>query len=114
MKFPKEKDIIEGIIKREEKRQEESLNLIASENHIPAYIRAASGSVLMQKYAEGYPGKRYYPGTMHYDHIEKLAQERALDLFKLSHKQWHANVQPYSGAIANMEVYLSFLKPQDT
>ncbi|OGM90315.1 hypothetical protein A2755_03950 [Candidatus Wolfebacteria bacterium RIFCSPHIGHO2_01_FULL_48_22] len=114
MKFPKEKDIIEGIIKREEKRQEESLNLIASENHIPAYIRAASGSVLMHKYAEGYPGKRYYPGTMHYDHIEKKATERALKLFNLSKKQWHVNAQPYSGAVANMELYLAFLKQGDT
>src|SRR3989344_4916317 len=114
MRFPSEKDIVEGIIRREEKRQEESLNLIASENHIPAYIRAASGSVLIQKYAEGYPGRRYYPGTLHYDHIEKKATERALKLFNLSKKQWHVNAQPYSGAVANMELYLAFLKQGDT
>lgn len=114
MEFPKGKDILEGIVKREEKRQNESLNFIASENHIPAYIRAISGSVLMQKYAEGYPGKRYYPGTAYYDHIEKIAQERALELFGLSAKHWRVNVQPYSGAVANLEIYLSFLNPGDT
>jgi len=114
MRFGKEQDLVQGIIQREEKRQDESLNLIASENYIPSHIRTASASVLMQKYAEGYVGKRYYPGTVHYDHIEKIAQERALELFKLSHKQWHVNVQPYSGAIANLEVYLAFLKPKDT
>lgn len=114
MKFPKNRDVVEGIIQREEKRQNESLNLIASENYIPAYIRNLSGSVFMHKYAEGYVGKRYYPGTLHYDHIEKLAQERALELFGLSHKQWSVNVQSYSGAIANMEIYLALLNPHDT
>lgn len=113
MHFPRTEDVIEGIVKREEKRQNESLNLIASENYIPAYIRNLSGSVFMHKYAEGYMGHRYYPGTVHYDHIEKLAQERALELFGLSYKQWHVNVQPYSGAIANLEVYLALLKPKD-
>lgn len=114
MRFLKEQDLVQGIIQREEKKQDESLNLIASENYIPEYIRNASASVLMQKYAEGYVGRRYYPGTLHYDHIEKLAQERALELFGLSHKQWHVNVQPYSGAIANLEVYLALLGPQDS
>ena len=98
------------IIQREKQRQEETINLIASENYVSAAVMAATGSVLTNKYAEGYPGKRYYPGCMFIDEAENLAIERCKKLFDAS----HANVQPHSGSQANMAVYFSVLQPGDT
>lgn len=103
------KDEIFDLIRQEEKRQEETLMLIPSENYTYPEVREAVGSVLMQKYAEGYPGKRYYQGNKINDEIEVLAQERAKKLFGVP----HANVQPYSGSPANMAVYFALLEPKD-
>ncbi len=97
------------IIRREEERQETTLELIASENHVSVAVRQAAGSVLTNKYAEGYPGKRYYGGCVNMDAIEDLARERAKQLFRCE----HANVQPHSGAQANTAVYMAVLKPGD-
>lgn len=98
------------ILRREETRQEHNLELIASENITSKAVREVVGSVMTDKYAEGYPGKRYYGGCEYYDEVENLAIERAKTLFGA---QW-ANVQPHSGAQANMSVYFTFLKPGDT
>jgi len=97
-------------IKKEEKRQREHIELIASENFTSTAVREAMGSVLTNKYAEGYPGKRYYCGCENVDIIETLAIERAKQLFGAE----HANVQPHSGANANFAVYVALLKPGDT
>ena len=97
-------------IKKEEKRQKEHIELIASENITSSAVREAVGSVLTNKYAEGYPGKRYYCGCEHIDTIEQLAIDRAKELFGAE----HANVQPHSGANANFAVFLALLKPGDT
>jgi glycine hydroxymethyltransferase len=102
-----------GIVKDEGFRQSRQLDLIASENEAPEPVLEILGSKLTDKYSEGYPGKRYYPGNIYYDKIEKLAQQRALKLFSLSDRNWHVNVQPYSGAIANLAVYLSVLNVGD-
>lgn len=99
-----------NIIEREQQRQEETINLIASENYVSQTVMAATGSVLTNKYAEGYPGKRYYPGCVFVDQAENLAIERCKKLFKAD----HANVQPHSGSQANMAVYFSLLQPGDT
>lgn len=98
-------------MQKEEKRQEETLDLIASENFSSPEVRYFLGSVLTNKYSEGYPEKRYYPGNSLADEAEKLAQRRALELFKLNPKKWSANVQPYSGSPANLAIYLALLKP---
>jgi glycine hydroxymethyltransferase len=98
------------LIKREERRQEENLELIASENISSLAVRQAMSSVLTDKYAEGYPGKRYYGGCEVVDEIEQLAIDRVKELYGAE----HANVQPHSGAQANMAVYFAFLKPGDT
>ncbi len=97
-------------IKKEEKRQREHIELIASENFTSPAVREAMGSVLTNKYAEGYPNKRYYCGCENVDIIETLAIERAKELFGAE----HANVQPHSGANANFAVYVALLKPGDT
>ncbi len=97
-------------IGEEERRQNEGIELIASENWVSRAVREAQGSVLTNKYAEGYPGKRYYGGCEFVDRIEALAIERAKALFHAE----HANVQPHSGSQANMAVYLTALKPGDT
>src|SRR5450755_240588 len=97
-------------IAEEERRQNEGIELIASENWVSRAVREAQGSVLTNKYAEGYPGKRYYGGCEFVDKIETLAIERAKALFGAD----HANVQPHSGSQANMAVYLTVLKPGDT
>lgn len=97
-----------SLISKEEKRQKETLNLIPSENFVDQAMLEVVGSVLMNKYSEGYPGKRYYPGNIFYDKIETLAKERAKKVFQLG-KNWHVNVQPYSGTPANMAVYLGLL-----
>jgi glycine hydroxymethyltransferase len=94
----------------EARRQSETLALIPSENHASAAVLAASGTVLTNKYSEGYPGKRYYEGQQIIDQVESLAIERAQRLFGVE----HANVQPYSGSPANLAVYLAFLSPGDT
>lgn len=98
-----------NLIKAEEKRQQENLELIPSENYASKNVREALGSVLNNKYSEGYPGARYYAGQINIDQIEEIAKSRALKMFKLSDKNWHANVQPYSGSSANMEIYSSIL-----
>jgi glycine hydroxymethyltransferase len=97
-------------IRNELHRQNSGLELIASENFVSAAILEAAGSVMTNKYAEGYPGKRYYGGCEFVDVAERLAISRAKDLFGAE----HANVQPHSGAQANMSVYLTLLKPGDT
>jgi len=94
----------------ERRRQNEGLELIASENFVSPAVLAAMGSVMTNKYAEGYPGKRYYGGCEFVDVAEELARERAKKLFGAE----HANVQPHSGAQANMAVYMAVLKPGDT
>jgi glycine hydroxymethyltransferase len=101
--------LIASIIKREEQRQLGTIELIASENFTSAAVMEATGSVLTNKYAEGLPGKRYYGGCEFVDEAENLAIERAQQIFGTN----HVNVQPYSGAIANMAAYLSVLKPGD-
>lgn len=97
-------------MKEELKRQREHLELIASENFVSDAVLSAMGSHLTNKYAEGYPGKRYYGGCQYIDAIENLARERAKKLFGAE----HANVQPHSGAQANMAVYFAMLNPGDT
>jgi len=99
-----------GAIAHEKKRQQEGLEMIASENYTSPAIMAAQGSVLTNKYAEGYPGKRYYGGCEFVDEVEKIAIDRACKLFGAE----HANVQPHAGASANMGVYFSCLQPGDT
>jgi glycine hydroxymethyltransferase len=93
----------------EESRQNNKLELIASENFVSRAVMAAQGSVMTNKYAEGYPGKRYYGGCEHVDVVEELARTRACDIFKAE----HANVQPHSGSQANTAVYFAALKPGD-
>ena len=97
-------------LQNERKRQQTGLEMIASENYTSAAILAAQGSVLTNKYAEGYPGKRYYGGCEYVDEAEKLAIDRAMKLFDAP----FANVQPHSGASANMAVYFAALQPGDT
>jgi glycine hydroxymethyltransferase len=97
-------------IAAERQRQNEGLELIASENFVSPAVMAAMGSVMTNKYAEGYPGRRYYGGCQFVDIGEELARERLKQLFSAE----HANVQPHSGAQANMAVYLAVLKPGDT
>lgn len=92
------------------KRQRANIELIASENIVSEAVMEAMGSVLTNKYAEGYPGKRYYGGCEDVDIVENLARDRAKELFGAD----HVNVQPHSGAQANMAVYLAALKPGDT
>lgn len=101
---------IAQLIREEEERQRSKLELIASENFVSAAVREAQGSVLTNKYAEGYPGRRYYGGCEFVDKVEKLAQDRAKKLFNAE----YANVQPHSGSQANMAVYFAALKPNDT
>jgi len=102
------------LIKEEEKRQIEGLEMIPSENYTSAAVMEAMGSVLTDKYSEGFPRKRYYGGNDVIDKVEELAQKRALQLFKLSPKIWHVNVQPYSGSPANMAVYFGLLSFGET
>jgi glycine hydroxymethyltransferase len=101
---------IQQLIEAEEKRQRDTISLIASENLATPAVRAAAGSVLMNKYSEGYPGKRYYGGNDIVDEIENRAIEAAKKLFKAE----HANVQPYSGSPANIAIYTAILEFGDT
>ncbi len=98
------------IISKEKQRQESRLEMIASENFTTQAIMEAQGSILTNKYAEGYPGRRYYGGCVHVDVIEELARERTKKLFGVD----HANVQPHSGTQANMAVYFTIMEPGDT
>ncbi len=100
---------VAAAIAREEQRQRVTLELIASENYASEAVLAAAGTVLTNKYAEGYPGKRYYGGCEFVDEVEELARDRAKALFGAE----HANVQPHSGAQANLAAYFAFLKPGD-
>jgi len=104
---PVKHDIIFNLIQQEEKRQRDTLMLIPSENYASKAVREALGSVLTNKYAEGYPGKRYYQGNQVADQVEQLVIDRAKQLFGVP----FANVQPYSGSPANLAVYLSLAKP---
>jgi glycine hydroxymethyltransferase len=98
------------LIEAEARRQFQKIRLIPSENYVSQAVLEASGTVLTNKYSEGYPGRRYYEGQQLIDPLERLAAERAQDLFGVD----HANVQPYSGSPANLAVYLAFLQPGDT
>lgn len=101
---------IRALIVGEERREAETIRLIPSENYASAAVMEATGSILTNKYSEGYPGKRYYEGQEFADKVENLAIDRAKALFGVD----HANVQPYSGSPANMAVYAAVLKPGDT
>ncbi|MBU0678761.1 MAG: ribose 5-phosphate isomerase B [Verrucomicrobia bacterium] len=101
---------IYAALRNEERRQKQNVELIASENYASTAVRQAQGSVMTNKYAEGYPGKRWYHGCEHVDEAERLAIDRAKELFGAE----HANVQPHSGSGANMAVYFSVLEPGDT
>lgn len=102
---------IQKLIAAEAKRQKSVTNLIASENYVSKDVLEALGSILTNKYAEGYPGKRYYGGQVNIDKIESLAQKRALKLFGLKGSEWHVNVQPLSGSPANLAVYTALIPP---
>jgi glycine hydroxymethyltransferase len=102
------------LVKKEIKRQEECIDLIPSENLIDIETMFLVGSPLSNKYAEGYVGKRYYPGNEYIDKIEFLAKKRALKAFDLNPKIWDVNVQPYSGSPANLAVYLGLINPGET
>ena len=100
---------IKKLIDAEKKRQKKVINLIASENYVSSDVLEALGSELTNKYAEGYPGARYYGGNEVVDEIENLCRERALKTFKLSSKKWAVNVQALSGSPANVAVYLGLV-----
>ncbi len=100
---------VTDIISRESERQNTTIELIASENHVSPAVTEAVGSCMTNKYAEGYPGKRYYCGCKNYDEMEVLAQERAKKLFNCG----YANVQPHSGASANIAAFFAFMQPGD-
>lgn len=101
---------VSNLISAEELREAHKLRMIPSENYASLAVREAVGSVFMNKYSEGYPGRRYYEGQQNADLVETLAIERAKELFGVE----HANVQPYSGSPANLAIYLAFLEPGDT
>jgi glycine hydroxymethyltransferase len=102
------------LIEKEKRRQRESLVLIASENFTSASVYNCLGSVMSNKYSEGYPGARYYGGNEHIDAVETMCQERALEAFgKLDPAQWGVNVQSLSGSPANFQVYTALLNPHD-
>src|SRR5262245_13757607 len=98
---------IADLIDHEQQRQESTLELIASENHVSKAVMEAAGSCLTNKYAEGYPGARYYGGCKYYDEVENLAIDRARQLFGCK----HVNVQPHSGANANLAAFMSMMQP---
>ncbi|REJ89846.1 MAG: serine hydroxymethyltransferase [Planctomycetota bacterium] len=101
---------VSAAIEAEQRRQSDGLELIASENYTSTAVLEAAGTVLTNKYAEGYPGRRYYGGCEHVDIVENLARDRAKELFGAE----HANVQPHAGSQANMAVYMTLLEPGDT
>src|SRR5438067_7231652 len=100
---------IADLIRQEEQRQASTLELIASENHVSKAVMEAAGSCLTNKYAEGYPGARYYGGCAFFDQIETLGIERAKKLFSCN----FANVQPHSGANANLAAFMAMMNPCD-
>src|SRR5271154_6964002 len=100
---------IYDLIRAEERYEIDSIRLIPSENYVSKAVLEATGSILTNKYSEGYPGRRYYEGQRYIDQIETITVERAKALFKVD----HANVQPYSGSPANLAVYFALLKPGD-
>src|SRR5215467_12175985 len=100
---------IAELIKKEEARQASTLELIASENHVSKAVMEAAGSCLTNKYAEGYPGARYYGGCKYYDEVENLAIDRAKQLFGCK----YANVQPHSGANAHLAAFMAMMQPGD-
>jgi glycine hydroxymethyltransferase len=104
---------VHTLIDQETKRQRASIELIASENYTSPAVLECLGSILTNKYSEGYPGARYYGGNEVIDRVELLAQKRALAAFHLSADEWSVNVQPYSGSPANFAVYTALLKPGD-
>ena len=108
-KLPQQDPEIAELIGKEIGRQENGLIMIPSENHASVAVLEAMGTVLSNKYAEGYPRKRYYTGNQYIDQIEQLAIDRAKKLFKAE----HANVQPNAGSPANIAIYLATLKPGD-
>jgi glycine hydroxymethyltransferase len=110
MKLAQSDPKIAELIAQEQRRQETTLELIASENHVSAAVMEAAGTVLTNKYAEGYPGARYYGGCGFYDQIENLAIDRAKQLFGCK----YANVQPHSGANANLAAFMAMMKPGDS
>lgn len=110
MKYAEKSPALWDAIHQEEKRQQNTIELIASENIVSDAVREAQGSVLTNKYAEGYPGRRYYGGCRYIDKVEQLAIDYAKKLFNAK----FANVQPHSGSQANMAVYQALLKPGDT
>ncbi|TSC95141.1 MAG: glycine hydroxymethyltransferase [Parcubacteria group bacterium Licking1014_1] len=110
MKLKKKDSQIAKLIELETERQKTSLEMIPSENHCSPAVREALGSLLTDKYAEGYPGKRYYAGLKYYDILENLCRDRVKKLFGVP----HANVQPYSGSPANAAVYMAVCEPGDT
>ena len=103
-------DDVQAAIDAENRRQEEHIELIASENYTSPRVMEAQSTALTNKYAEGYPGKRYYGGCEHVDVVEQLAIDRAKELFGAD----YANVQPHSGSQANAAVYLALCEPGDT
>jgi len=104
---------IHNIIKAEAKRLNETLMMIPSENYAPSLVREAVGSVLINKYSEGQPYRRYYQGMANVDKLEDLVEGRVLDTFGLNPEEWQANVQPYSGSPANAAIFMALLKPGD-
>ena len=104
---------IQKLINQEISRQQDGLVMIPSENYASLDVLRAMGTPLSNKYSEGYPGKRYYTGNRYIDEIESACQKLALDVFQLSAKSWHANVQPHSGSSANLAAYLALLNPGD-
>ena len=106
----REDEAVAAAIEAEADRQRHNIELIASENFVSEAVMEAMGTPLTNKYAEGYPGKRYYGGCQKVDIVENLARDRAKELFGAD----HANVQPHSGAQANTAVYFAMLKPGDT
>ncbi|PIP03323.1 MAG: serine hydroxymethyltransferase [Candidatus Yonathbacteria bacterium CG_4_10_14_3_um_filter_47_65] len=104
--------MIENLMRAERARQKNAINLIASENYVSDDVLAALGSEFTNKYAEGYPGKRYYGGNDVVDKLESLCQDRARKLFGLNESEWRVNVQPLSGSPANLAVYFALVPPE--
>ncbi|KAF4755588.1 glycine hydroxymethyltransferase shm1, partial [Perkinsus olseni] len=104
---------VAGIIEKERGRQKKNLVLIASENFTSQAVLDAIGSIMTNKYSEGYPNARYYGGNEFIDQMENLCRQRALDAYRLSPEKWGVNVQPLSGSPANFQVYTALMEPHD-